>query len=171
MVQDGHAWQKTMPDNAQGKENSLVLRLLANSTDLNDVNDKIGFNYVCEVSKKYLKYCKILRLNTFSVIINTDLGLFKSYKVLYPVGCAVWCIGFFFEAVGDYQMYMFKCNRHPQKRKIMNRGLWKFTRHPNYFGEAVIWWGIFLMAIPSGRWLNRYCASRAAPHKRRSGET
>ena len=52
VVQDGHAWQKTMPDNALGKENSLIIRLFANRTELNDVNDQIGFNYVCEVRRK-----------------------------------------------------------------------------------------------------------------------
>ena len=95
----------------------------------------------------------IMFINTLPiVVINSDLGLFKSYKVLYPIGCSLWCLGFFFETVGDYQMYMFKCDRHPHKYKIMNKGLWKYTRHPNYFGEAVIWWGVFLMAIPSGQW-------------------
>jgi steroid 5-alpha reductase family enzyme len=95
----------------------------------------------------------IMFINTLPiVVVNTDLPLFKSYKVLYPVGVAVWVVGFFFEALGDYQMYMFRCNRHPHKNKIMNKGLWRYTRHPNYFGEAVMWWGIFLLAIPSGRW-------------------
>ncbi len=85
------------------------------------------------------------------VVINSDLSLFKSYKILYPAGCTVWCVGFFFEVVGDYQMYMFKHNPHPHK-PIMKKGLWKYSRHPNYFGEVLVWWGIFLMAIPSGQW-------------------
>jgi len=94
----------------------------------------------------------IMFINTLPiVVINNDLSVFKSYKVLYPVGVVVWAIGFLFEALGDYQMYMFKCSHHP-KGKIMDKGLWRYTRHPNYFGEAVMWWGIFMLAIPSGHW-------------------
>lgn len=94
----------------------------------------------------------VMFINTLPiVVVNSDLSVFKSYKVLYPVGCAVWCVGFFFEALGDYEMYMFKSSHHP-KGKVMNTGLWRYTRHPNYFGEAVMWWGIFLLAIPSGHW-------------------
>lgn len=94
----------------------------------------------------------IMFINTLPVVVvNSDLSVFKSYKVLYPVGVAVWCVGFFFEALGDYQMYMFRTGHH-HKGQVMNTGLWRYTRHPNYFGEAVMWWGIFLLAIPSGKW-------------------
>jgi len=62
------------------------------------------------------------------------------------VGTCVWCIGFFFEAVGDWQLQQFKSN--PDSRgKVMDRGLWRYTRHPNYFGESLIWWGLFLISI------------------------
>jgi steroid 5-alpha reductase family enzyme len=61
-------------------------------------------------------------------------------------GIGVWCTGFFFEAVGDYQLKQFK--RKPEnKGKIITTGLWRYTRHPNYFGEVVMWWGIFLCAL------------------------
>jgi steroid 5-alpha reductase family enzyme len=62
------------------------------------------------------------------------------------LGLLVWLTGFFFESVGDYQLFKFKKNRSNQG-KIMTSGLWKYTRHPNYFGEATIWWGIFLIAL------------------------
>lgn len=95
----------------------------------------------------------VMFINTLPiVVVNNDLSLMKSYKILYPVGCAVWLVGFVFEALGDLQMFFFKSNTHPAKKKVLNTGLWKYTRHPNYFGEAVMWWGIFLLAIPSGRW-------------------
>ncbi|MGD2245233.1 MAG: DUF1295 domain-containing protein [Candidatus Aminicenantes bacterium] len=62
------------------------------------------------------------------------------------VGVVVWITGFFFEALGDFQLSRFK--RDPgNKGRIMRSGLWKYTRHPNYFGEAVMWWGIFLIAL------------------------
>lgn len=62
------------------------------------------------------------------------------------LGLLVWLLGFAFEAIGDYQMFKFKQN--PQnKGQIMTRGLWAYTRHPNYFGETVMWWGVFLIAV------------------------
>jgi len=62
-------------------------------------------------------------------------------------GIIIWTVGFLFETIGDLQMFFFK--RNPEnKGKIMNKGLWKYTRHPNYFGETTLWWGIFLMVIP-----------------------
>jgi steroid 5-alpha reductase family enzyme len=62
------------------------------------------------------------------------------------IAITLWLIGFFFEAVGDYQLSKFK--RKPEnKGKIMMQGLWKYTRHPNYFGETVMWWGVFLITI------------------------
>lgn len=70
------------------------------------------------------------------------------------LGLILWIIGFFFEAVGDRQLTEFKANP-ANKGKIMTKGLWSYTRHPNYFGEAVQWWGIFLIAItrPAEIWL------------------
>lgn len=62
------------------------------------------------------------------------------------IGILLWLTGFFFEAVGDTQMHLFK--RDPlNKGKIMDRGLWKYTRHPNYFGESAMWWGIFIITL------------------------
>jgi len=61
------------------------------------------------------------------------------------VGVAIWTIGVVFEAVGDAQLERFR--RDPANRgRIMDVGLWRFTRHPNYFGDACVWWGIFLVA-------------------------
>jgi len=62
------------------------------------------------------------------------------------VGLGVWLIGYFFEVVGDAQLRAFKTNA-ANKGKLMTTGLWAYTRHPNYFGEAVMWWGIFLIAL------------------------
>jgi len=67
-------------------------------------------------------------------------------SLLDIVGIIFWLKGILFEAIGDYQLLKFK-SKAENRGKIMNRGLWKYTRHPNYFGETVIWWGIFLMAL------------------------
>jgi steroid 5-alpha reductase family enzyme len=61
-------------------------------------------------------------------------------------GIVLWLTGFFFEAVGDAQMRSFKQDS-ANKGKIMDRGLWKYTRHPNYFGESTMWWGIFIITL------------------------
>ena len=69
------------------------------------------------------------------------------------LGILLWCAGFFFQAVGDEQLYRFKAD--PANRgRILDQGLWRYTRHPNYFGETLMWWGIFLVAAssPSGWW-------------------
>lgn len=68
---------------------------------------------------------------------------------LLPVmvlGVVVWAIGLAFETVGDYQMRVFKSDPSNQGA-IMDRGLWAWTRHPNYFGDAAVWWGLWLVTI------------------------
>jgi len=61
-------------------------------------------------------------------------------------GIVVWLLGCYFEVVGDWQLKFFLAD--PANRgKIMQTGLWRYSRHPNYFGEVMMWWGIFLMAI------------------------
>jgi len=75
----------------------------------------------------------------------------NEFGVLDFIGIGLWAIGFFFEAVGDYQLTKFKKNPS-NKGKVMNKGLWKYTRHPNYFGDATLWWGFFFLALgyPNG---------------------
>jgi len=67
------------------------------------------------------------------------------------LGLALWIFGFGFEAAGDWQLARFKAD--PQnKGRVMDRGLWRYTRHPNYFGECCLWWGIFCLALATGAW-------------------
>jgi steroid 5-alpha reductase family enzyme len=67
------------------------------------------------------------------------------------VGVALWAVGLFFEAVGDAQMARFKADS-ANRGTVMDRGLWRSTRHPNYFGDFCVWWGIGLIALSSGAW-------------------
>ena len=70
------------------------------------------------------------------------------------LGLALFAIGLFFEAVGDLQLARFKAD--PANRgKVMDRGLWRYTRHPNYFGDAALWWGLtcFALATPGSLWV------------------
>ncbi|NWG13626.1 MAG: DUF1295 domain-containing protein, partial [Acidobacteria bacterium] len=64
---------------------------------------------------------------------------------------AVWMVGFLFEAVGDWQLLRFKKNP-ANKGKVLQAGLWRYTRHPNYFGDAVQWWGYYGFALSAGAW-------------------
>lgn len=61
------------------------------------------------------------------------------------IGVAVWIVGVFFEAVGDAQLARWRADP-AHKGKVIDVGLWRYTRHPNYFGDACVWWGIFLVA-------------------------
>lgn len=65
------------------------------------------------------------------------------------VAILLWIIGFSFEAGGDYQLYKFKKNPKNQG-KVLNTGFWKYTRHPNYFGDAAVWWAYALFSIAAG---------------------
>ena len=64
---------------------------------------------------------------------------------------AVWLVGFFFEAVGDWQLARFKANP-ANKGKVLNKGVWRYSRHPNYFGDAAQWWAYYLVALVAGGW-------------------
>jgi steroid 5-alpha reductase family enzyme len=66
-------------------------------------------------------------------------------------GIALALFGTFFEAIGDAQMARFKA-APASKGQVMDRGLWRYTRHPNYFGEACVWWGLWLIAIGGAGW-------------------
>jgi len=65
---------------------------------------------------------------------------------LVPVGLALWLLGVSFEAVGDAQLARFKTDA-ANRGKIMDRGLWSWTRHPNYFGDACVWWGVWVLSL------------------------
>lgn len=66
-------------------------------------------------------------------------------------GVVLWIIGFFFETVGDLQLSNFR-NNLANKGHILNTGVWRLTRHPNYFGDSAQWWGYFLFALAAGGW-------------------
>ncbi len=67
------------------------------------------------------------------------------------VGAALWLVGLVFEAVGDAQLATYR--RDPERGPVMDRGLWAWTRHPNYFGDACVWWGLWLVGGLASGWL------------------
>jgi len=80
-------------------------------------------------------------------IIMVNAGVPRSTGFFDVIGLIIFLCGFLFEAIGDWQMSQFK--KQPENAgKLMTTGLWKLSRHPNYFGEALLWWGIWLFALP-----------------------
>ncbi len=61
----------------------------------------------------------------------------------------IWSVGLFFEGIGDWQLAIFRADSE-NKGKVLNRGLWSLTRHPNYFGDFMVWWGLWLMSFSLG---------------------
>ena len=87
----------------------------------------------------------------WTVSLPVQLGQVRATAVgpIAVVGVVVWAVGLGFEAVGDAQLARFK--RDPgNKGAVMDQGLWRYTRHPNYFGDACVWWGLALVAAESG---------------------
>lgn len=68
------------------------------------------------------------------------------FGILAIAGLGLWCLGFFFETVGDYQLSRFKAGPR-RSGQVLDTGLWRYTRHPNYFGELCQWWGLFVIAL------------------------
>ena len=71
----------------------------------------------------------------------------KPFGFLAWAGLAIWLIGLLTETIADYQKFVFK-NQPKNKNKWIQTGLWRYSRHPNYFGEMLVWWGIFSLALP-----------------------
>lgn len=81
----------------------------------------------------------------FPIIVN-NLILKDDLLVINYIGQLIWAFGIIFEAISDKQLKDF-ISHHENKGKIMKHGLWKYSRHPNYFGEITLWWGLFLFTI------------------------
>ena len=71
---------------------------------------------------------------------------FNFQYVTLVLGTLIWVVGFLFETIGDWSLYRFR-QKPENKRKIMDKGLWRYTQHPNYFGEVTQWWGIYVIAL------------------------
>lgn len=92
-----------------------------------------------------------------ATLLSAPLVIVHLRPVVRPawcwIGAALWLAGFFWEAVGDAQLVRFQ--RDPASRgRVLDTGLWRYSRHPNYFGEALLWWGYgaFALAVPGGFW-------------------
>lgn len=106
------------------------------------LDDAGGTRTLAAVRKIYLT--QGVALWFVSLPVQVAAAVHGDVGALTVVGVAVWLVGFVVEAVGDAQMSAFKSD--PAHRgTIMDRGLWGWSRHPNYFGDACVWWGVFLV--------------------------
>jgi steroid 5-alpha reductase family enzyme len=83
------------------------------------------------------------------------INYYSAEKTIWPVavlGILIWLVGFTFEVGGDWQLNRFKANP-ANKGKLLTTGFWKFTRHPNYFGDAAVWWGFAILSVASSCYL------------------
>lgn len=87
----------------------------------------------------------------FLISLPLQLGLLGSGRPMGPLdalGLGLFLLGFGFEAVGDWQLARYKAD--PARGPVLDTGLWRYSRHPNYFGDTCLWWGLFLLALAGG---------------------
>jgi len=82
-------------------------------------------------------------------VVNLSLHPFDKVSILPLTGIIIWLGGFSVQTIADYQLSIFIRTRKT-KGSIMKTGIWKYSRHPNYFGEITMWWGIFIITLPAG---------------------
>lgn len=93
----------------------------------------------------------------FITCLPAQLGILASpapapLGTLALVGAGLWLVGMMFETVGDWQLTRFRADP-ANKGQVLATGLWRYTRHPNYFGDTCVWWGIWLAAADAGLWV------------------
>lgn len=106
------------------------------------------------VREHFLKFARFWLLQAFAIFIilfPSILGLSgesDSLNLVSVFGFGMWTVGFLIESVADWQKFVFK-NKIENKDKWIDSGLWHLARHPNYFGEMILWWGLYLFVLPS----------------------
>ena len=109
--------------------------------------------WIISLFKVFLLQALFLWVIALAVQYGQIPGQPAYFTWLDSTGLIIWLIGFGFETVSDWQLARFK-NDAANRGKVMDRGLWGYSRHPNYFGECLIWWGIFFIALstPNSAW-------------------
>jgi steroid 5-alpha reductase family enzyme len=97
----------------------------------------------------FLLQAMLIGFIALPVQVAAARDLQSSFHWLDGIGMALWSVGFAFEAVGDWQLARFTSNP-ANAHRVMDRGLWRYTRHPNYFGDFWVWWGVYLVAAAGG---------------------
>jgi steroid 5-alpha reductase family enzyme len=110
------------------------------------LNNEPGFKY-----KSF--YIIFLFQGALALVISLPIiATFKvfEYNVFTKIGLGLFMVGFLIEAVSDFQLRQFL--KRNNKQAVMNHGFWKYSRHPNYFGECLIWWGFYIVSMSAGLW-------------------
>lgn len=108
---------------------------------------------VTSLYRVYLVQAALMWIVALPLQVGSALGHGSRLGVLDAVGLAVWAVGLGFEAIGDFQLARFTADP-TNARRVMDQGLWRYTRHPNYFGDVLAWWGIGIVALGAGgAWL------------------
>ena len=124
-----------------GQEEDIRYQTIRNN---NQPNFDLKSLYIVFLLQAFLAVVVALPLMS---VFSTDSDI----NDLDYIALTLWFTGMFFETVGDQQLARFKSSSSNQN-KVLNSGLWRYTRHPNYFGEFCIWWAFFLFAVASGYW-------------------
>lgn len=108
--------------------------------------------YIRSYFQVYILQGTLLFLVSLPILLVNN-NSYSSLGIMTYLGVALWLIGFLFEAIGDYQLKKFMQDSN-NKGRLLQSGLWSYTRHPNYFGEVLLWWGIWFIAFSvTASWL------------------
>ena len=121
---------------------------------MREKTEKAGGNFaLASLVKVFLLQGILMWVISMPVQVGQMYARPAELGIVAGVGALLWLIGFLFEAVGDWQLARFKADPE-NEGEVMDRGLWRYTRHPNYFGNACLWWGLFIIACenPVGLW-------------------
>ncbi len=102
--------------------------------------------YVRSFLQVYLLQGFLMVVVGYSFVHVSIFGDTGTLSLTSIVGLFIWLVGYFFEAVGDWQLDRFIASK-PAPGEILSSGLWKYTRHPNYFGEVTMWWGVWILIV------------------------
>jgi len=108
--------------------------------------DNVLFRSYTDVFLVQAIFCFLVSIPVIYINLN---NLRIAYPVILIIGILLWIFGFLFETIGDNQLDEFKKSK-PKKESVLNTGLWQYTRHPNYFGEATQWWAIGIIVLSTG---------------------
>lgn len=89
----------------------------------------------------------VMLIVAYPIIVSAANSTEDHHLLFTIIGTLVWIVGYFFQVIGDAQLARFKKNRK-SKEDVLRTGLWAYTRHPNYFGEACMWWGLAIIVLP-----------------------
>ena len=109
--------------------------------------DEVGFGVA--VRKVFLVQGAAMWFISLPVQVGAALDV--AWWPVVVAGCLLWLVGVVFEATGDAQLAAYR--KDPDRGPVMDRGLWAWTRHPNYFGDACVWWGLWLVGGLASGWL------------------